>query len=71
MKFFYVKKAKTRFFIFFVCFIASQTFLFAQNNALITIKQNNISVIEALQAIEKQSKMFVAYNRSQLKIRES
>lgn len=67
MKFFYMKKAKMRFFIFFFCFIASQTFLFAQNNVLITIKQNNISVIEALQAIERQSKMFVAYNESQLK----
>ncbi|MEA5129901.1 MAG: TonB-dependent receptor [Proteiniphilum sp.] len=67
MKFFYMKKAKTRLFIFFFCFIASQTFLFAQNNVSITIKQNNISVIEALQAIERQSKMFVAYNESQLK----
>ena len=67
INFFYMKKAKTRFFIFFVCFIASQTFLFAQNNPLITIKQDNISVIEALQAIERQSKMFVAYNESQLK----
>lgn len=67
MNFFYMKKAKNRIFIFFFCFIASQTFLFAQNNALITIKKNNISVIEALQAIEKQSKMFVAYNESQLK----
>ncbi|MDR2816074.1 MAG: SusC/RagA family TonB-linked outer membrane protein [Proteiniphilum sp.] len=34
---------------------------------MITIKKDNISVIEALQAIEKQSKMFVAYNESQLK----
>ncbi len=63
----HMKKAKTGFFIFFFCFIASQTSLFAQNNVSITIKQNNISVIEALQAIEKQSKMFVAYNESQLK----
>ena len=61
-----MKKAKTRFFIFLVCFIASQTFLFAQNNTLITIKKDNISVIEALQAIERQSKMYVAYNESQL-----
>ncbi len=67
MNFFYMKKAKIQLFIFFFCFIASQTFLFAQNNVSITIKQNNISVIEALQAIEKQSKMFVAYNESQLK----
>ena len=67
MKNFYMKKSKTRFFIFFVCFIASQAFLFAQNKPLITIKKDNISVIEALQAVERQSKMFVAYNESQLK----
>lgn len=67
MYFSHTKKGKHLFFIFFSCFIASQTLLFAQNSTLITIKQNNISVIEALQAVETQSKMSVAYNESQLK----
>lgn len=68
MKIFHMKKAKNLFFIFFVCFLGSQTSLLSQNNnALITIQQDNISIIEALQAVEKQSKMFVAYNESQLK----
>lgn len=67
MNYYYIKKAKTRLLIIFFCFIASQSLLFAQNNALITLQQKDISVIEALQAIEKQSEMFVAYNESQLK----
>jgi TonB-linked SusC/RagA family outer membrane protein len=67
MKFFLHGKGKTRFFAIFFYFVASQTFLFAQSNALITINNDRISIIEALQAVEKQSKMFVAYNESQLK----
>jgi len=66
MVFFHMGKIKTGFFIFFLCF-AAQTVLYAQNNVLITIKKDNISVIEALQAVEKQTKMLVAYNESQLK----
>ncbi len=62
-----MEKIKTRFLIFFLCFIASQTVLYAQSNVLITIQKDNISIIEALQAVEKQTKMFVAYNESQLK----
>lgn len=71
MNFFHLKKEKQLFFIFFLCFMASQTLLFAQNNTLITIKQNNISVIEALQAVETQSGRSVAYNESQLKNRKA
>lgn len=67
MNFLYMKKAKTRLFLFLFCFVASHVFLYAQDNVRITIKKDNISVIEALQMIEKQSKMFVAYNESQLK----
>lgn len=67
MNFFYMKKARTRVLLFLFCFIASQTLTFAQDSPLITIKLENISVIEALQAIETQTKMFVAYNESQLK----
>ncbi|WP_298651034.1 TonB-dependent receptor [uncultured Proteiniphilum sp.] len=62
-----MKKAKMRFFIFFFCFFALQAAMHAQSNTPITIKKDNISVIEALQEIERQSKMFVAYNESQLK----
>ena len=65
--FFKTKKEKVRFFLVFTCFFASHAFLPAQNNALITIKKENISVVEALQAVEKQTNMFVAYNESQLK----
>ncbi|BBD46883.1 TonB-linked outer membrane protein, SusC/RagA family [Petrimonas sp. IBARAKI] len=62
-----MKKAKTRIFIFFMCLIASPASLLAQEKETITIQQNDISVIEALQEIERQSNMFVAYNESQLK----
>jgi len=67
MKLFYMKKTHALFFIFFSCFVVSHTVLFAQSNVLITIKHNNITVIEALQAVEKQSGMFLAYNESQMK----
>ncbi|MDD2512465.1 MAG: TonB-dependent receptor [Proteiniphilum sp.] len=62
-----MKKTHALFFIFFSCFVVSHTVLFAQSNVLITIKHNNITVIEALQAVEKQSGMFLAYNESQMK----
>lgn len=67
ISFFYRKKAKKGFFIFLICLITSQATLFAQEKVSITIQQNDISVIEALQQIERQTKMFVAYNESQLK----
>lgn len=67
MNLYYMKRAKIKILIFFVCLIAPLTSTFAQVELNITIQQNNISVIEALQAIERQSKMFVAYNESQLK----
>lgn len=44
-----------------------QTPSFAQNSAKITIQKKNISVIEALKEIEKQSDYSVGYNDSQLK----
>ncbi|MDO5663731.1 MAG: SusC/RagA family TonB-linked outer membrane protein [Bacteroidia bacterium] len=67
MNFYRTMSAKARFFILLFCLITIQTNAFAQNNTKITIKKNNISVIEALQEIEKQSKMSIAYNESQLK----
>lgn len=39
---------------------------YAQNDVRITIKNDNISIGEALQEVEKQSKMSVAYNESKL-----
>lgn len=61
------KEAKTRIFLLFLCLFTMQTVAFAQNNVKITLIKDNISVIEALKEIEKQSKMSVAYNESQLK----
>lgn len=58
--------AKGRSFYFF-CLLMMQTPSFAQNSAKITIQKKNISVIEALKEIEKQSDYSVGYNDSQLK----
>ena len=44
----------------------AQTVLFAQSNVKITIKKNEITLREALTEVEKQSKMSIAYNESQL-----
>jgi TonB-linked SusC/RagA family outer membrane protein len=67
INFFNMKKTKTTIFIFLLCLIASPASLIAQEKVAVTIQQNDISVIEALQEIERQTKMFVAYNESQLK----
>ncbi|KUL05497.1 MAG: hypothetical protein XE13_1194, partial [Proteiniphilum sp. 51_7] len=67
INFFNIKKTKTAVFIFLLCLIASPASLIAQEKVAVTIQQNDISVIEALQEIERQTKMFVAYNESQLK----
>lgn len=60
--------AKGRSFLLFFCLLMMQTPSFAQNSAKITIQKKNISVIEALKEIEKQSDYSVGYNDSQLKI---
>lgn len=44
-----------------------QTSTFAQSSAKITIQKKNISVIEALKEVEKQSDFSVGFNDSQLK----
>lgn len=67
MKKIYTNRGKVRFFLAFIGLFVFQTVLLAQNNTLVTIKKDNISVVEALQEVEKQTKMFVAYNESQLK----
>ena len=60
----YLLKAKC--ITFFCCLLFAQTVLFAQSNVKITIKKNEITLREALTEVEKQSKMSVAYNESQL-----
>ena len=61
------KIAKGGSFILFFCLLVATTSSFAQNSTLITIQKKNISVIEALKEIEKQSGLSVGYNASQLK----
>lgn len=59
--------AKRRSFMLFFCLLIMQAPSFAQNSAKITIQKKNISVIEALKEVEKQSGLSVGYNDSQLK----
>lgn len=47
--------------------LMAQSTLFAQDKARITISDKNITVIEALKSVEKQSDMPIGYNDSQLK----
>ena len=61
------QSAKGRSFIFFFCLLLMQTSTFAQSSAKITIQKKNISVIEALKEVEKQSDFSVGFNDSQLK----
>lgn len=59
--------AKRRSFMLFFCLLMVQASSFAQNSAKITIQKKNISVIEALKEVEKQSDYSVGFNDSQLK----
>ena len=59
--------AKGRSFILFFCLLLMQTSTFAQSSAKITIQKKNISVIEALKEVERQSDFSVGFNDSQLK----
>lgn len=59
--------AKGRRFILFFCLLLIQAPSFAQNSAKITIQKKNITVIEALKEVEKQSDYSVGYNDSQLR----
>ena len=59
--------AKGRSFLLFFCLLMMQAPSFAQNSAKITIQKKNISIIEALKEVEKQSDYSVGYNDSQLK----
>ena len=59
--------AKGRSFLLFFCLLMMQAPSFAQNSAKITIQKKNISIIEALKEVEKQSDYSVGYNDSQLR----
>lgn len=61
------KKAKGLRFVLFLCMFMMQVTAFAQNGVRITIQKKNVTVIEALKEVEKQSKFSVGYNDSQLK----
>ena len=61
------KQAMSRVFMLFLCCLLLSTPAFSQgNHARITIHKKNISVIEALKEVEKQTKLSVGYNESQL-----
>lgn len=61
------KKAKGIRFVLFLCMFMMQAMAFAQQNGVqITIQKKNVTVIEALNEVEKQSKFSVQYNHSQL-----
>ena len=66
------KQAISRVFMLFLCCLLLSIPTFAQNSsARITIHKKNISVIEALKEVEKQTKLSVGYNESQLKNKPS
>ena len=61
------KQAMSRVFMLFLCCLLVSIPAFSQSsNARITIHKKNISVIEALKEVEKQTKLSVGYNESQL-----
>lgn len=60
----YLKTAKST--IIICCLFLLQTALYAQSNIRITIKATEITLQKALTEVEKQSKLSVAYNQSQL-----
>lgn len=60
----YLKTAKST--IIICCLFILQTAVFAQSNIRITIKKTEITLQNALIEVEKQSKLSVAYNQSQL-----
>lgn len=58
---------KPFFLIFFSLLLLLPTLVFAQSDKKITIQQKNITVIEALKIVEKQSKMSINYSDSELR----
>ena len=60
------KKVKGIRFVLFLFMVVIQATAFAQGGMKITIQKENITVIEALKEVEKQSKLSVGYNDSKL-----
>lgn len=60
----YLKTAKST--IIICCLFLLQTAVYAQSNIRITIKNTEITLQKALSEVERQSKLSVAYNQSQL-----
>lgn len=52
--------------VLMLCLCFMQINIFAQSNVRISIKNDRITIRQALQEVEKQSKMSVAYNESKL-----
>lgn len=61
------KRGVRRSFLLFFCLFLLQVTAFAQNDVRITIRENNITVIEALKKVEKQSGLSIGYNNSLLR----
>lgn len=62
-----IKKAKRIRFVLFLFMVVIQATAFAQSGMEnYIIQKENITVIEALKEVEKQSKLSVGYNDSQL-----
>ncbi len=61
------KKAKVRCLVLFLHLFLIQATTFAQSGIRITIQRENIPVIEALKEVEKQSRLSIGYNDSQLR----
>lgn len=61
------KRGVRRSFLLFFNLFLLQVTAFAQNDVRITIRENNITVIEALKKVEKQSGLSIGYNNSLLR----
>ena len=61
------KRGVRRSFLPFFSLFLLQVTAFAQNDVRITIRENNITVIEALKKVEKQSGLSIGYNNSLLR----
>ena len=61
------KRGVRRSFLLFFSLFLLQVTAFAQNDVRITIRENNITVIEALKKVEKKSGLSIGYNNSLLR----
>lgn len=67
MNLYRIKNAKARCFLLFFSLAFMSSLAFGQNAAKITVINEDISIVNALQEIEKQTNLSIAYNESQLK----